>query len=277
MAHFKDKVAIVTGGASGIGRALCEVLAQKGAVVIATDINIESVRKVVSSLTLNGYKAYSAQLDVSQSNEIEALIKKTVSQHGQLDYMFNNAGILITGETQDMTLEHWHHLFNVNLFGVIYGSTMAYQIMVQQKFGHIVNIASLVGLVPGPMLTAYSTTKYGVVGLSTALRTEAASLGIKVSVVCPGWIDTGIYEASTVINAQKKQVLSGQKILPILKKMDATQAAQEILKGVERNQEIIVFPFHARLLYWLYRYIPSLLSPIRRKIVKHFRTQRLTK
>ncbi|HIE02643.1 MAG TPA: SDR family oxidoreductase [Thiotrichaceae bacterium] len=274
MDHFKDKVAIVTGGASGIGRALCEALAQKGAVVIAADINSESVQQVAAAITLNGGRAYPAYLDVSQADEIEKLIEKTVSQQGQLDYMFNNAGILITGEVQDMTLEDWHRLFNINLLGVMYGTTMAYQVMVNQRFGHIVNIASLVGLIPAPMLTAYSTTKYGVVGLSTSLRAEAASLGINISVVCPGWIETGIYEASTVINAPKEQVLTGQKILPLIKKMDAAQAAQAILRGVERNQDIIVFPFHARLLYWLYRYLPSLLSPIGRKIVNNFRTRR---
>ncbi|MEK8017534.1 MAG: SDR family oxidoreductase, partial [Candidatus Parabeggiatoa sp.] len=204
MDHFKDKVAIVTGGASGIGRALCEALAQKGAVVIAADINSESVQQVAAAITLNGGRVYPAYLDVSQADEIEKLIEKTVSQQGQLDYMFNNAGILITGEVQDMTLEDWHRLFNVNLLGVMYGTTMAYQVMVKQRFGHIVNIASLVGLIPAPMLTAYSTTKYAVVGLSTSLRAEAASLGINISVVCPGWIETGIYEASTVINAPKE-------------------------------------------------------------------------
>ncbi len=229
---------------------------------------------MAAAITLNGGRAYPAYLDVSQADEIEKLIEKTVSQQGQLDYMFNNAGILITGEVQDMTLEDWHRLFNVNLLGVMYGTTMAYQVMVKQRFGHIVNIASLVGLIPAPMLTAYSTTKYAVVGLSTSLRAEAASLGINISVVCPGWIETGIYEASTVINAPKEQVLTGQKILPLIKKMDAAQAAQAILRGVERNQDIIVFPFHARLLYWLYRYLPSLLSPIGRKIVNNFRTRR---
>jgi short-subunit dehydrogenase len=104
--------------------------------------------------------------------------------------MLNNAGIALGGEVRDMDLEHWRRILDVNLWGVIHGTTAAYQVMVKQGFGHIVNTASLGGLIPEPMATAYATTKHAVVGLSTSLRAEAAELRVKVSVVCPGFVQT---------------------------------------------------------------------------------------
>ena len=176
----------------------------------------------------------------------------------------------ISGETHDLTLEHWQKVIGVNLMGVIYGTTYAYSVMVKQQFGHIVNIASLAGLIGFPMNTPYATTKYGVVGLSTSLREEGADLGIKVSVVCPGYIDTGIFDAAIMLNVDKEKIMDN---LPF-KLMEVKKAAELILKGVARKKAIITFPFYAGLLWWLYRLHPALLNPLRRKTVKEFRALR---
>ncbi len=103
---------------------------------------------------------------------------------GQLDCMFNNAGISITGEVRDMTSDHWHRVIDINSLGSHYGATYAYSLMIKQGFGHIVNVACLAGLIGYPIEIAYTTTKYALVGLLTSLRIEAADLGVKVSVVC---------------------------------------------------------------------------------------------
>ena len=276
--QFKDKVAIVTGGASGIGRALCEELGQRGAVVIVADIKTKTAQQVASAIVATGGRARAAYLDVSQAQDVEKLIDETASEHGRLDYMFNNAGIAIAGEVRDMSLEHWRSIVDVNLWGVIYGTTIAYSLMVRQGFGHIVNIASLAGLTGYPTGTPYATTKYGVVGLSTSLRQEAAGLGVKVSVVCPGLIQTGIYEEITVLNARHEDMLDRLEDMlariPFKLTMDATRAARAILRGVARNQAVITIPFYVRLLWWLYRLHPSLLAPLFRRIVKEFRTLR---
>ncbi|MCP4428094.1 MAG: SDR family oxidoreductase, partial [Chloroflexi bacterium] len=161
MNHFKDKVAIVTGGASGIGRAVCRALGHReAAAVIVADINAEGARQTAASITAAGGHAYAAGLDVSQAEAVQNLVDETVSTHGRLDYMFNNAGIGIIGDTRDMELEQWQRLLDVNLWGVIYGTTSAYQVMVKQGFGHIVNTASAGGLFPLPFGTAYATSKY---------------------------------------------------------------------------------------------------------------------
>ena len=270
MDNFTQKVAIVTGGASGIGKALCQEIGRKGAIVVVADINAEGAQEVASSISSTGCIATPAHLDVSQADEVQELIDETVSKHGRLDYMFNNAGIGVAGEMRDMDLALWRDIVNVNLWGVIHGTTSAYRVMVKQGFGHIVNTASLAGLLPVPMETAYATTKYGVVGLSLSLRDEARQLGVKVSVVCPGFIRTGIYDSATVLRASREDLVAQ---IPF-RLMDATRAAAVILKGVSRNQGVITVPFYARIFWWLYRLHPALLSYWPRKITRDFRALR---
>src|SRR5574341_1086121 len=186
MDYYKDKVAIVTGGASGIGRALCEDLGRRGAQIVAADINMEGAEKAVTAIISAGGRAQAARLDVTKAEDVRRLVRETASKHGRLDFMFNNAGIVSIGDSRDMDLEHWQRILDVNLMGVLYGTTAAYTLMARQGFGHIVNIASSAGLIPVPLLTPYVTTKFGVVGLSHSLRLEGVRLGVKVSVVCPG-------------------------------------------------------------------------------------------
>jgi short-subunit dehydrogenase len=139
--------------------------------------------------------------------------------------------------------------------------------MVRQGFGHIVNTASMAGLVPVPMETAYVTTKYAVVGLSLSLREEAKQLGVKVSVVCPGFVRTGIYDAGTVLKVRREALIARIPLRPI----GAPRAAQVILKGVSRNKAVITTPFYARIFWWLYRLHPALLYHWSRKIACEFR------
>jgi short-subunit dehydrogenase len=200
---------------------------------------------------------------------VKKLVDDTASEYGRLDYMFNNAGIGIGGEARDLTLEHWMRIINVNLLGVIYGTTAAYSLMVRQGFGHIVNTASLAGLIGDPIVLPYVTSKFAVVGLSQTLRNEAAGLGVKVSVVCPGYVQTPVWD-SPLLKVKKEDLPK-----PPFKMIDATKAAGCIIKGVERNQAFIVFPLHARLLWWLYRISQSLLEPLGRKMVKDFRAVRI--
>ena len=267
---FKDKVAIVTGGASGIGRALCSEMGRRGATVCVADINFEGAQQLASAITRTGGSGHAAHVDVSESEDVQKLVDETVSGHGRLDYMFNNAGIGIAGEVRDMNLEQWQRILNVNLWGVINGTTSAYQVMIEQGFWHIVNTASLAGLVPVPVFSAYTTTKYGVLGLSTSLRAEGAELGVKVSVVCPGFIQTGICNTATVLNVRREDVLARNPF----KMRDASSAARAILRGVLRNKAVITMPFYVRLFWWLYRLHPALLLPWSHKMLQDFRSLR---
>lgn len=253
--HFKGKVAIVTGGASGIGRALCEALSRRGVRVIIADIDTEGAQQVALAITTAGGQAHTAFVDVAKNEDVRRLVDYTASEYRRLDYMFNNAGVNVTrGEMRDLTVEHWHTVIDVNLLGVLYGTIAAYSVMVQQGFGHIINTASLAGLLGFPTSIPYGVSKTALVGLSIPLRMEAAELGVKVSVVCPGEIRT------SKPNQRYKFGL-----------VDAKEAAEIILRGVAKNQPIIVFPLYARVLWRLNRLFPKILFPLGRKIVRDFR------
>jgi NAD(P)-dependent dehydrogenase (short-subunit alcohol dehydrogenase family) len=263
-------VAIVTGGASGIGRALCEELAHRGAHPIIADIDAEGAQAVAAAISRHGGKADFAHLDVTCVEEVQRLVENTAERHGRLDFMFNNAGIGVGGEVRDLRHEHWQRAIDINLWGVVYGTTAAYAAMLRHGSGHIVNIASVAGLIGEPGLAPYSVTKSAVVALSTALRLEAEALGIRVSVVCPGFVQTAIFDSAIGVAIDKEEFL---KRLPF-RLLPASEAARAILRGLERNQGIIVFPFYARLLWWLTRIHPGLLSPLRRRTMRHLRAMR---
>lgn len=256
MGSFKDKVSIVTGAGSGIGRALAEVLARREAIVILADINGQQVTAVAESITASGYQAAARPVDVSNYVAVAKLVADTVAQHGRLDFMFNNAGIAVGGEVRDCAIDDWRRVLDVNLNGVIYGVDAAYPIMVRQGFGHIVNTASLEGLLPFPGSASYVASKYGVVGLSNTLRIEGADLGVKVSVVCPGYIKTAIFRSSKLIKIDREKMLDS---LPERLGITPEKCASVILRGVEHNKAIIVVTGLAKILWLLQRISPDLI------------------
>ncbi len=268
---YAEKVAIVTGGASGIGRAVCELLAARGASVVVADVNGDGAGQVAEGIAAKGAKAKAAILDVTDAEAVQRLIEDTACEHGRLDYLFNNAGVTQAAEARDLSAADWRRVIEINLMGVIHGVAAAYPLMVEQGFGHIVNTASVAGLIGCPTATPYAASKYAVVGLSTSLRCEAADLGVKVSVVCPGFVDTAIYESAQVVNADRRKVYG---MIPV-KMMAAHKAARAILRGVAKNRAVIVFPFtHGRLPWWLHRLHPALLAPFGNRLVRGFRRLR---
>jgi short-subunit dehydrogenase len=227
---------------------------------------------VTSAIAAQGGRAESAEVDVADAKQMERLVEQTVSRHERLDYFFNNAAIAVVGELRDLNPEHWRRLMDVNLLGVVYGTMAAYTVMVRQGSGHIVNLASVVGLMPTPVMTPYSTSKWAIVGFSTSLRVEAASLGVKVGVACPSLVRTNFPDGTAYVNVVKEEYL---KRLPWRFMMEPGAAARAILRGVERNQAIIVCPWHGRLLWWCQRHFPWLLSPLWRMTVREWRTLRV--
>jgi NAD(P)-dependent dehydrogenase (short-subunit alcohol dehydrogenase family) len=265
MDTYKDKTAIVTGGASGVGRELCLQLAAKGATVIIADINEDKSISTVAEITGAGGTACAMVCDVRDADAVEKLVR-TAASRGHIDLFINNAGVIMFGEFRDMTLADWQHFIDSDLKSVIYGTRFAYEVMIKQGFGSIVNVSSVFGLWPFALATGYSAVKQAVVGLSLALRPEAAGLGVNVSVACPGSIDTDVRKSYKICNGDRDKFNSF-----IYKQISPKKAAEKILKGAAKNKGVIAFPFYDLIFWWLFRINPALNFLWQKKVVRMFR------
>lgn len=231
------KIAIITGGASGIGRALCKEAAARGMVVIVSDINEEGGRETVRQIQAAGQgEAHFETLDVSSAEAVQELVDRIFRTYGRLDYMFNNAGIAMYGELCDMSLELWHKIMNINLWGSIHGTHAAYPLMKRQGFGYIVNTSSATGLGPAPMTSAYATTKHAVVGLTTSLHYEAEAYGVHVSALCPAFVDTPIYASADAVGMDKDKI---NEQVGKQKSMSPEQFAKIAFAKIHRHEAVI--------------------------------------
>jgi len=259
MSIFKDKICIVTGGAQGIGRSLCDELARHGAYVVMADINFESLEKEADSLLEKGLKVKAVHLDVTDEKGFKKIIQDTAAEHGQLDYLFNVAGTAVIGETQDVTIDHWKKVFDVNLNGVAYGAFHAYQLMAKQGSGHIVNLSSVEGVLPFPSSVSYVGTKHAVFGITESLWVEAADMGIDLTVVCPGYIRTPMLTDSEAVNTTMETWRSSFLVV-LFEKLSAITpdiCAELILNGVAKKKAIVFTP-KIGWLFWLnYRIWPT--------------------
>jgi len=267
---FSQSVAIVTGAASGIGKALCQQLAASGATVILADLQGEQAELVAKSLRDQGGRASAFRLDVTELAAVTALVEQVYAEHGRLDYLFNNAGIGVGGEARDFDEQDWKQVLDVNVHGVIHGVMAAYPRMVKAGHGYIVNTGSVTGLFPLPGEISYTASKFAVVGLSHTLRAEAAALGVRVSVVCPGKIQTPIYETSKVVGFDRAHVFD---LWP--EGVSAEDCAAQILRGVAANRATIVITLHARLLWAAYRLSPRLAEFVGKRYMTQMRKHRL--
>lgn len=259
---FTGATAIVTGGASGIGKALSMELAHRGCEVVLADLQSELAQENANEINEKGGTAQAVGVDVTDFGAIQELISQTYERTGRIDYLFNNAGINFFGHLEHYQIEDWSRLIHVNLMGVINGVQAVYKIMKKQRFGHIINTASLGGLIPNPGMVPYAAVKHGVVGLTNSLRAEGARVGIRASVLCPGYINTpmlnlwGEYEKSLIdLSSKQKQTL--QSMLNRFNPITAGVFACKALDQVARNKGIIVIPGRYRWPWLMYRLSPS--------------------
>jgi NAD(P)-dependent dehydrogenase (short-subunit alcohol dehydrogenase family) len=191
---LSDKVAIITGAASGIGKATSLVFAREGAKVLCADINAEGAEATARQIADTGGEAASFEVDVAEEPQVQAMIAEAVSRWGRLDAIYNNAGIGIGGPVTQVPVEEWDRINSINLRGVFLGTKHAIPEMLKTGGGAIVNTASDAGLMGTPMLSAYCATKGGVVMFTKATAAEWAALGVRINCVCPGVIRTAIID-----------------------------------------------------------------------------------
>ncbi|HEX4190258.1 MAG TPA: SDR family oxidoreductase [Marmoricola sp.] len=237
---YDGKTAIVTGGASGIGAALVAALREHGARVVVADLEPGP----------DG-----AKVDVTDADAVQGLVDAVVAEHGRLDLLFNNAGITFIGETQDITLAQWDRIIDVNIRGVVHGVAAAYPQMIRQGSGHIINTSSMGGLMAAGLITSYVTTKHAIVGLSAALRSEAAAYGVGVTVVCPAAVDTPILDQGEIGRISGRDYyLKGQGVRhPV----PPAVLAARVLAAIPAGEAMVIEPVQARMAYRLQRFAPG--------------------
>ncbi len=197
MNNLKGKVAVVTGGASGLGRAMALHFAREGMHVAIADIEQDKIDAVVAELKALGVKAIGAKTDVSKGEEVDALAKRVVSDLGGVHVVCNNAGVSPLGLAWENTLADWQWMIGVNLWGVIHGVRAFTPLLLAQGEGHIVNTASVAGLINPPNSAMYNVTKHAVVALTETLHHDLKEKKSNVgcSVLCPAYVPTGIADS----------------------------------------------------------------------------------
>jgi NAD(P)-dependent dehydrogenase (short-subunit alcohol dehydrogenase family) len=189
-----DKVAVVTGGASGIGLALARRFLAEGARVVIGDVEEPALEKALAEL--DG-EVRAVVCDVSQAADVERLARETIDAFGAVHILCNNAGVGGGGQIEQIPLQQWHWILGVNLWGTIHGIHYFVPHILEAGEGHVINTASIMGLIPSPMSGPYTVSKYGVVALAESLQLDLGMRGanVGVSVICPSWVSTNIHDA----------------------------------------------------------------------------------
>ncbi|HEY6334087.1 MAG TPA: SDR family NAD(P)-dependent oxidoreductase [Blastocatellia bacterium] len=255
MKEFQGRVAVVTGAASGIGRAMAERFAAEGMKVVLADVEEMALAKTVGEIKARGADVVGVVTDVSDRGQVDSLASKALEAFGAVHIVCNNAGVGGNGvPTWDQAPETWQWVIGVNLWGVINGVRSFVPIMLKQgSEGHVVNVASLAGLLSGPLLAPYYATKHAVVALSECLHYELQALGarVKASVLCPGFVRTNIIDSDrnrpedlrieervpTPIEAMMEQAFRAQ----VDAGMPPSQVADLVFEAI-RNEKFYIFP-----------------------------------
>jgi len=251
MKEFKDKVAVITGAANGIGFGIAERCAQLGMKVVLAGINAENLAAAEEKLRSTGAALLSVRTDVSKREDVEALAQKTLEAFGAVHLLINNAGVAAGSSVWESTWEEWEWVMNVNLWGVLYGVKVFTPIMLAQDTeAHIVNAASVAGLLPDHPCAPYQVTKHAVVALTENLYYSLAEQNskVKVSVICPGWVKTEILTSERNRPAElknktgsvadkRKRVESYREMQDAIEKgMSVQELTEHVFRAIENEQ-----------------------------------------
>ncbi len=237
--YFEGKVAVVTGAASGIGLGLTEHLLARGAkAVFMGDVKAENLTRESERLS-HQYpdRVFPMLTDVTRLDQVAELIGAAKASDGHLDFVFNNAGMGMTLPTEQITFDIWRFIVDLNVMGVVHGTYTAIPIMREQGAGHIVNTASVAGLVPIPYQAVYTASKSAVISMTESLQYELNAEGLQFSVFCPGNVRTAIFG----------------EVTPPADAISVDEAVDYILDEVEKKSLVIAFPQTARDISALYR------------------------
>jgi short-subunit dehydrogenase len=254
MRDFTDKVAVVTGAASGIGRAVALLLAEKGCHLALVDLQREALAETATLVSAKGRKTSLHAVDVSCRAAMAELPDAVLAQHGCVDLLVNNAGIASGYTFEDHPIEHFERVIGVNFYGVVYGCKVFLPHLKQRPEAHIVNISSMFGLLPFPTQAAYSASKFAVRGLSQVLWVELATSPIRVTCVYPGGVNTNLVRTSP---GWEHGVEVAQRQFDQVVRRTPEQAARKIVRAIERNTPNLRLGVESYIVDWLKRLLPN--------------------
>jgi NAD(P)-dependent dehydrogenase (short-subunit alcohol dehydrogenase family) len=267
MTTLDGKVAVVTGGGSGIGRALARALARAGARVVVADIDLTDAEETVRMLTAVGAEGLAVRTDVTDRRHVEALADRVFDRYGATHVLCNNAGVVVHGGLESATWEDWQWVVGVNLWGVVHGLLAFVPRMIASgEGGHVVNTASMAGLIASKGLGVYNTTKYAVVGLSETLAKDLQPHGIGVTVVCPMGVATRIRAAARNRPAalrNARDAREGGEVTLIGRTLDPDEVATQTLAAVRAGALYVIT--HDEALEPLRRRFQRLEDAVRRR------------
>ena len=252
------KTAIVTGAASGIGAALAKALADRGCNLALADINGDGLEEIAAGLRSNDRRVTTTVLDIGDEAAINAFAEEVRKTHGEAHLLFNNAGVALAGNFDQVSPEQFDWVLNINLNGVVRMTRAFLPLIQEQDEGHITNISSIFGVIAPARQTAYSASKFGVRGFTMALRHELQDTPIGVTTIHPGGVNTNIAKsAPRGANVTDKEYEQEQAVAAKSLVMPPEKAAEIILRGVERRKPRVFVGADGHILMWLERLFPT--------------------
>ncbi len=259
MRNIQDKRALVTGAASGIGRAVSIQLARQGADLMLLDVNPKGLADVADQLKGSGRQIITRQCDVRCREQLSDAVGWLKEHWGELHILVNNAGVAYYGPTDEMTEQQWDWLLEINLHAPIHLTRMLLPMMLRQTDAHIVNVSSMYGLFPGRRLAAYNTSKFALQGFTESLRMEYGRAGLGVTAICPGFVRTPFFEATATGKPEQSAPTPPGWICTT-----SETVAARVVRAIHRDQRAAVITPLAHLLYGLRRLTPGLIDRLHR-------------
>ncbi len=264
MTRFPEKRVAITGAASGLGRAMAVFYAKQGWKVALADIHDQRGEETLELIRKLGGDCFYTRVDVREDQSLEQWKNAIVKRWGGLDIIINNAGVGSHGSIDEASLDDWDWVIDINLMGVVRGCRIFTNLFKKQGYGHIVNVASIAGLIHSPEMNSYNVTKAGVVALSETMRAELQPAGIQLSVVCPAFFQTNLTENTRSPNPNIKSVINK---LFSQSKISADDIAKIVFESVQAGKFYILPHKNFAAIWYLKRYSPSLYFMLMGKMV----------